>query len=167
MNVAYANHVWSYETIADFVRRRGGTIPPPDNNNGEFALQLNGNVTVYYAQGYAPIINSSTGNLDIDRTLHGIARSATVKYLYGNECIERIRHEYRDGTYINIYEAIYQAIALQNYEPAPPPPPDDCECMCRCNNDSNNDQLLRLILKRIGPLPAAVPNSLVKKNSGT
>nr|MCC5641207.1 hypothetical protein [Nostoc sp. CHAB 5844] len=42
-----------------------------------------------------------------------------------------------------------------------------CECMCRCNNDSNNDQLLRLILKRIGPLPAAVPNSLVKKNSGT
>lgn len=49
----------------------------------------------------------------------------------------------------------------------PPPPPDDCECMCKCNNDSSNDQLLRLILKRIGPLPASVPNSLVKKNSGT
>ncbi|MCC5641315.1 hypothetical protein LC593_37085, partial [Nostoc sp. CHAB 5844] len=62
-------------------------------------------------------------------------------------------------TVIKIFETDFDKI--------PPPPPKDCECMCRCNNDSNNDQLLRLILKRIGPLPAAVPNSLVKKNSGT
>lgn len=51
-----------------------------------------------------------------------------------------------------------------NFDYLPPPPPDDCECMCKCNNDSNNDQLLRLILKRIGAFPVSQPVTMLTKN---
>lgn len=55
------------------------------------------------------------------------------------------------------------------WQPEIPPPPrkkkdKDKDKMNCCKN---NDQLLRLILKRIGPVPAAVPISLVRANSGT
>ncbi|MBW4644763.1 MAG: hypothetical protein KME23_17670 [Goleter apudmare HA4340-LM2] len=51
----------------------------------------------------------------------------------------------------------------------PPPPRKECCKMGCCPNNSNVEQLLRLILKKIGStdLPAFVPNSLTKKNSGT
>lgn len=52
--------------------------------------------------------------------------------------------------------------------PPPPPEKEKCECMC-CDECKNNDQLLKLILKKIGSadLPATVPNWLTKTNSGT
>ena len=47
----------------------------------------------------------------------------------------------------------------------PPPPPKEC-CMCCCNdNANNNDALLKLILKRIGNLPATVPNNIADSNN--
>ncbi|MBD2303771.1 hypothetical protein [Nostoc sp. FACHB-190] len=94
-----------------------------------------------------------------------------VYYSYGdfvegcNRWGSRNIYENRQSEEIEIVEFRVPYIFCENTPN--PPPPKDCECMCRCNNDSNNDQLLRLILKRIGPLPASVPNSLVKKNSGT
>ncbi|MEJ1929905.1 hypothetical protein WDZ92_06430 [Nostoc sp. NIES-2111] len=52
--------------------------------------------------------------------------------------------------------------------PYTPPPDEDCECMC-CPNDGSkqdNDELLRLILQRIGTLPAQVPNRLTDRTKG-
>ncbi|MEH1802147.1 MAG: hypothetical protein V7L13_23895 [Nostoc sp.] len=49
--------------------------------------------------------------------------------------------------------------------PPPPPPPkkkDKC-CMC-CEGQQNNDALLKLVLKRIGSLPASVPDNFTKQH---
>lgn len=167
MSVAYANHVWGYETIADFVERRGGTVPPFDNDDGEFILNLNGSVTVYYAQGYAPKIKDAS-NSDIDKTLHGIARDTIVKFLYGDECIERKRSVYKDKTYIKIEESIYKAIPLKNYNPAPPPPDNRKFRMC-CD-----DRVLKALLAKINKIyriigcddyPVNAPQWITKNNS--
>lgn len=50
-------------------------------------------------------------------------------------------------------------------EPPPPLPPPKMEC---CPGQKNNDQLLKLILKKIGSenLPASVPRLLTKKDAG-
>ncbi|MEH2195679.1 MAG: hypothetical protein V7K98_23975 [Nostoc sp.] len=49
----------------------------------------------------------------------------------------------------------------------PPPPKDkkkeECKCMC-CPGQENNDALLKLVLKRIGSLPASVPDNFAKQN---
>ncbi|MEH1895623.1 MAG: hypothetical protein V7K94_10055 [Nostoc sp.] len=50
-----------------------------------------------------------------------------------------------------------------NIEPPPPPKKKDCECMC-CPGQQNSDALLKLVLKRIGSLPADVPTSYLTKN---
>lgn len=48
---------------------------------------------------------------------------------------------------------------------APPPPKKkECDCMGCCPDISNQDALLKLILKRIGNLPANVPDSFTKQN---
>ena len=48
-------------------------------------------------------------------------------------------------------------------EPPPPPPPEECDCMGCCPDVSNQDALLKLILKRIGTLPVDVPASYLTK----
>ena len=48
--------------------------------------------------------------------------------------------------------------------PDPPPPPKKPPKMECCPGQSNNDALLRLILKRIGTLPVEVPASYLTKN---
>ena len=64
-----------------------------------------------------------------------------------------------------IYEAGYWvATRFRNplcKPPTPPPPPPKMQC---CPGQSNNDQLLKLILKRIGTLPVEVPASYLTKN---
>jgi hypothetical protein len=76
----------------------------------------------------------------------------------------------------DLYYGIYQSSTKQTWTifeyfgnnkpwyPPPPPPkyPKEC-CMCDCSN-SNNDQLLKLILKNIGTLPASVPNTVLTVN---
>ncbi|OYE06177.1 hypothetical protein CDG79_03335 [Nostoc sp. 'Peltigera membranacea cyanobiont' 232] len=49
------------------------------------------------------------------------------------------------------------------YSPPPPPKKKDRKCMC-CPGQQNNDALLKLVLKRIGSLPADVPTSYLTKN---
>lgn len=53
--------------------------------------------------------------------------------------------------------------------PSPPPPKEPCCKMGCCPDNSNLENLLKLILKKIGSddLPATVPVSLAKTNSGT
>ncbi|MBW4678405.1 MAG: hypothetical protein KME52_31835 [Desmonostoc geniculatum HA4340-LM1] len=52
-------------------------------------------------------------------------------------------------------------------DPPPPPTPKECDCMCCPEQEkklSDNEHLLRLILKRIGSLPANVPDNFTKQN---
>ncbi|OYE02145.1 hypothetical protein [Nostoc sp. 'Peltigera membranacea cyanobiont' 232] len=47
-------------------------------------------------------------------------------------------------------------------EPPPPPKKKDCKCMC-CDGQKNSDALLRLLLQRVGNLPASVPDNFASK----
>lgn len=74
-----------------------------------------------------------------------------------------------NASYFIISEQQYTSLAIcGNYPPPvlPPPPP---KCMCCCPNVEQNDQLLRLILKKIGSehLPALVPKVLTDRKKGT
>lgn len=57
----------------------------------------------------------------------------------------------------------FYGMPLPTQPPPPPKPPKDCECMC-CDKNPNDDALLKLILKRIGNLPASVPDNFTKQN---
>ncbi|MEH1799392.1 MAG: hypothetical protein V7L13_09515 [Nostoc sp.] len=48
--------------------------------------------------------------------------------------------------------------------PHPPPPKDKCCMCCEDNKNQNNDALLKLVLKRIGSLPASVPDNFTKQH---
>lgn len=50
------------------------------------------------------------------------------------------------------------------FDPPPPKKKEECNCMGCCPDVSNQDALLRLILKRIGSLPANVPDNFTKQN---
>lgn len=64
---------------------------------------------------------------------------------------------------------VYEVDAKSQTIDPPPPPKKECCKMACCPNNSNLEQLLRLVLKKIGSsnLPANVPVSLAKPNSGT
>ncbi|MBD2365187.1 hypothetical protein H6G36_29220 [Anabaena minutissima FACHB-250] len=54
-----------------------------------------------------------------------------------------------------------------DFDNPPPPPPEKDKDKDKMDCCEDTRRLLRLILQRIGPLPASVPTSLVKTNSGT
>ncbi|WP_324980556.1 hypothetical protein [Nostoc sp.] len=76
----------------------------------------------------------------------------------------------QDETVVNqwlttITKRTYQIITTCGDIRTPPPPPQkkECKCMC-CPENKNDDALLKLILKRIGNLPASVPDNFTKQN---
>ncbi|MEH1956820.1 hypothetical protein [Nostoc sp.] len=71
------------------------------------------------------------------------------------------------GSYSFVETRFQDSPCLPPKYPPPPKPPDkkdkDCECMC-CEGQQNNDALLKLVLKRIGSLPASVPDNFTKQH---
>ncbi|MEH1853446.1 MAG: hypothetical protein V7L11_17660 [Nostoc sp.] len=67
------------------------------------------------------------------------------------------------GRYTGWVQADYVQAPCPLYKQSPPPPniqPKECECMC-------NDNLLRLVLQRIGNLPATVPTNIADSTNTT
>ncbi|RAM49470.1 MAG: hypothetical protein C6Y22_22205 [Hapalosiphonaceae cyanobacterium JJU2] len=70
----------------------------------------------------------------------GAFDSSTVRqYLYDAIRLESIKYDW----------TTFSSCGEFPLNPPPPSPPEKCKCMC-CPGQNNNDQLLRLILKRIG-----------------
>lgn len=148
----------------DFVEGSGGF------SNQRYTVDLGGGVTYYYLVGVG-VSNLWEGNPQTYPYYNATQITASTRN-GGKGHINTVLDAAltsSTGRKAEVYEITAstpnnQSCPLGKPDRDPPPPrkkKEDC-CMC-CDKIENNDALLRLILKRIGSLPANVPDDFTKQ----
>jgi hypothetical protein len=170
---------WEFEADIERWRQRGGTIAgDPNEENTIWELKINYEVYSFWEGIGSTYFNvSNDGRYEANGNWHRIGYFAGAVYFISARYSEFIVSPSRpvnykrtsfhsDKSIFTIKEERVRIIPLHEKPLIPPPPP---KCMCCCPNVEQNDQLLKLILKKIGStnLPASVPKVLTDRKKGT
>ncbi|WGV25972.1 hypothetical protein [Halotia branconii] len=176
-NSAYLKNVVGENGIVEYSNTYGDidgkVFGDPREDSTEWERKIKVNATVYYAVGTSAtpeiVIHSQT------KTTTGfeIPYCSFAEASFFNRQVNRPfigSTVYSNGDYKKSLriQKWYFVCPNQSLDPPPPPKKECCKMPC-CPDNSNLERLLRLILKKIGSenLPATVPVSLTRSNSGT
>lgn len=169
---------WEFEANINSWLKAGGTIAgDPNEESSIWSLNINYEVYSYWnGIGTTYYDYSNDGRYEANGNWFPVPGNGGISFI-GARYSEFIVASYRprnfkrtslhsSGRIFSIDEERVKIIPLHEKPLVPPPPP---KCMCCCPNIEQNDQLLKLILKKIGSthLPASVPKVLTDRKKGT